>query len=1209
MGSCSVFKPSIFTKTVSIMNPTRHLGFLFSGLNKFIAAFALLLFPILLSAQLSVNITGTSPTCNGFNNGEVSANVTGGTAPYTYSWNTGANSSILQNLSAGTYSVTVSDANGNQANSSFNLTEPSAINVSVSLNNVCAGNGNATVSASGGTGAYSYAWDNGATGTSVTGLPAGFHCVTVTDGSGCQAVGCVTVTGPLTLDLVVQGLACFNFCDASVTAVVTGGAPPYTYVWSNGANGGVNPNLGPGDYSVTVTDQNGCQISGTATVGNPVQLNINVTVTNPSCTGGGTGSATATVSGGTGPYLYFWSNGQTTASISGLAPGTYGLTVTDFLGCTGISSATIVPDGNITLNLSANPSSSCGLTDGTASVTISGGTAPYNIQWSTGGTSANISGLAPGNYSVTVTDANGCGATGNVTVGGTAGIDLHIMGVNAGCANNGSASAMVTPGTGTAPFTYLWSTGATTSIINNLTPGTYSVTVTDAAGCTATEQVTVTSSSNISVSATGTNLSCFGGNNGSATASVTGASGMIAYMWSNSGNSQTINNLSTGTYFVTVVEIASGCTATTSVFISQPTQVTVTTTGQNGGCNSLGSATASASGGTAPYTYAWSNGQSGSSISNLMGGNYTVTATDSQGCTATSTVTINASNALSVTVNITNPISEANATDGSLSAQASGGTTPYTYIWSTGATTASISGLGAGTYSVTVSDASGCTGTDEVTLTNPACLGDRIWHDDNRNGCQDAGEFGFANVAITLTGTDVNGNAVNMSTQTALNGQYKFDGLMPGTYMVHISAPTGFTISPANSATCGNDFTDSDFTPANGNSQMVTLAEGQCNLTIDGGLFDDCLNVSDPGEICCDQTLCGPGNNPAPITSVTPATGGIGTIQYMWMYSTIPGPYDPNTWISVGSNGGGTSYDPGPLQETTYFVRCTKTADCDDWLESNIVTITVADDAVAIIQGPDAPCEGDIVTYTAGGSNSAGAIYTWNFGSHASPSTASGPSATITWIEWGVVNITLTVTANGCTSTDVMAVNVSNDPVFCGDGLIINVNDMNNGVMVNWTLPQSNADYEFAVQRSSNGQDFENLTMMPQAQTEGMNDYAFADYFPKKGNAFYRVEVLKDGQHAMYSNVVKISKFKASEQFILYPNPITDYLTIECSEQVKTSVKMEILTMHGKLVRSTTFAEGLVSVPLDMSDLAAGSYLVRLVFNDGQKSVIKMIKE
>ncbi|MEZ4959522.1 MAG: SdrD B-like domain-containing protein [Saprospiraceae bacterium] len=1190
------------------MNQIRHLVHSFSRSSNFKAALFLLFLPTFVSAQLSVTISGTSPTCNGFSNGEVSANASGGVAPYSYLWNNGANSSILQSIGAGTYSVTVTDALGDQADATFNLTEATAVTVNVTAGNACTGNGNATATAGGGTGSYTYAWDNGATTAAVSGLSAGFHCVTVTDGSGCQAVGCATITSALTLDLLVQGLACFNFCDASVEAIVSGGTPPYTYAWSNGATGSVNPNLGPGDYSVTVTDQNGCQVNGTATVGNPVQLNITVNVTNPPCAGGGTGTATATVSGGTGPYQYMWSTGATSATVSGLAPGTYGLTVTDFLGCTGVSSATIVPDGNIDLNLTASPSSTCGVADGTAAVTISGGTSPYSILWSTGSTAANISGLAPGNYSVTVTDANGCGANGSITVGGTPSIDLHITGVNAGCANNGSANAMVTPGSGTPPFSYLWNTGATTSIINNLTAGTYSVTVTDAAGCTAEDMVTVTSSSSISVAATGTNVACFGQSTGSATAMVTGAAGMVAYMWSNSGSTQTINNLATGTYFVTVVDMASGCTATTSVFIGQPTQVTVTTIGVNAGCADLGSATASASGGTAPYTYSWSNGQTGASIADLNGGTYTVTATDANGCTAVSSVNISQTNAIAVSVNITNPLGGNNATDGVLSAQVSGGTPTYTYQWSTGATTSSISGLGAGTYSVTVTDANGCTGTDEVTLVNPACLGDRIWNDANRNGCQDPGEFGFANVSITLTGTDVNGNSVTMTTQTALNGQYKFDDLMPGTYQIHVNAPTGFTYSPANSSACGNDFTDSDIIPATGNSQMVTLAEGQCNLTIDGGLYDDCLNVADPGEICCDQTLCGPGNDPAPITSLTPATGGIGAIQYLWMYSTVPGPFDPNSWNPIGG-ATSASYDPGPIQETTYFVRCTKTANCDDWLESNIVTITVADDAVAIIVGPDAVCEGDVVTYTAGGSNASNATYTWNFGANANPSTATGPSATVTWIAWGVVEISLTVTANGCTSTDVLPISISNSPVICGNALVINVDDMGNGVMVNWEMQQLPGEYSFAVQRSSNGIDFDNLATMQQSQAEGMHEYGFADYFPKLGNAFYRVEILKGGVHQLYSNVVKVAKFKSDQQFLVYPNPVTDKLTIECSEQVKTSVKMDILTMHGKLVRTLKFAEGAVSIPLDISDLQAGSYLIRLTFNDGEKSVMKMIKE
>ncbi|MEZ4932346.1 MAG: SprB repeat-containing protein [Saprospiraceae bacterium] len=298
----------------------------------------------------------------------------------------------------------------------------------------------------------------------------------------------------------------------------------------------------------------------------------------------------------------------------------------------------IIEDAGVDLGVASTPSSGCGAPDGTASVFINGGTPPFSILWSNGSTASDVTGLAPGTYTVMVTDGNGCGANTSVTVDGSPAIDLNITGVNSGCAANGSASAMVTPGTGTPPFQFSWSNGANTAIINNITAGTYSVTVVDAAGCTATDEITVSGSSNIAVTTTVTNNSCFGGNNGSAIANVTGATGPIVYMWSNGGNAQMIFGLATGTYFVTVVDNASGCTATTNAFISQPTEVVATATGVNAGCSSLGSAEAAANGGTSPYTFVWNNGETSQSITGLSAGTYTVTATDANGCTDVASV-------------------------------------------------------------------------------------------------------------------------------------------------------------------------------------------------------------------------------------------------------------------------------------------------------------------------------------------------------------------------------------------------------------------------------------------------------------------------------------------------------------------------------------------------------------------------------------------
>ncbi len=1070
------------------MNPIQHLRTSLLGFSHFLFVALACLLPTLIGAQVSVSISGISPTCNAYTNGAVTANATGGVTPYTYLWSNGANSNVLQSIGAGSYGVTVTDANGAQANASFNLTQPNAVAVNISTGNPCTGGGNATANATGGTGGYNYLWDTGATTASVSGLSNGLHCVTVTDANGCQAVNCANISSALNITMLVQGLACFNFCDASVEAIVTGGTPPYTYAWNNGATGSVNENLGPGTYSVTVTDVNGCTITGTSTVGNPGQINVNVTVVNPACGAGNpTGTATVAPSGGTAPYTVLWSNGSTQTTVSGLLPGSYSVTVTDFLGCTNTAVAVLVPQSSIFLNANATPASPCGNPTGSATVVASGGVAPYTYLWNNGSTTATISGLAPGNYSVIVTDAQGCGATAQTTVGGIPGIDLHIMGVSSGCAANGSASAMVTPGTGTAPFSYLWNTGATTSVLNNLTAGNYSVTVTDANGCTAVDQVTVSGSSAISVTATGTAANCFNTSTGSATATASGATGTITYLWSNGSTNQTIGNLATGTYFVTVTSQTSGCTAFTSAFVGQPTQVSVSVTSVNGNCNTLGSATAVASGGTPGYTFAWSNGGTTATISNLNTGAFAVTATDSKGCAVMGMTSVNnGSSVLNVSITIVTPITIVGGATGSLATVVSGGTAPYTYQWNTGANSANISGLPAGTYTVNVTSADGCNGTATVTLVDPPCV-----------------------------------------------------------------------------------------------------------------------NVTDPGEICCNQTLCGPGNDPAPILSISPATGGTGQLQYLWMYSTIPGPFDQNLWTAIPT-ATGPSYDPGPLSETTYFVRCTRRVPCE-WLESNQIVITIDDEAVAEINGNDFFCVGDQGTFSAT-SNGAGAQYFWDFGPWASPQTSFSQNPTVTWLQAGVVYIKLTVTRNGCTSVDELGVAISNSPIFCGNAIVINVNNMQNAVMVEWETPQVPGDHEFVVQRSNDGTNFVNLATVPQAQEQGMNAYSFADYFPKKGNAFYRVEILSGGEHVKYSNQQLVQRFDSKENFMAYPNPISDVLTIESKGTVETDITVEVLNLQGKLVETILIDAATLNKSVNFGHLQSGTYLLRLKYNNGVREVIKFVK-
>jgi hypothetical protein len=268
------------------------------------------------------------------------------------------------------------------------------------------------------------------------------------------------------------------------------------------------------------------------------------------------------------------------------------------------------------------------------------------------------------------------------------------------------------------------------------------------------------------------------------------------------------------------------------------------------------------------------------------------------------------------------------------------------------------------------------------------------------------------------------------TTVSAINGEYIFEGLAPGNYIVKIKLPPNWSLSPTKA--CNDETHDSDFNTSTLLSGVVNLVEGHCCLTVDGGLFDACLNLATTGQICCDQTLCGPGNDPAPITSLVPAGGGGGATQYLWMYSTVGGPIGSNWTTIAGANG--PSYDPGPLSQTTHFVRCAKSATCSTWLESNFVTITVSNVAVADILPTGSICINDPVTFTAA-ANGPGAVYSWNFGPWATPSTSSQPTVSVVFRQAGVTNVGLTVSRNDCVSTESMSITVSNSPTYCGMGI------------------------------------------------------------------------------------------------------------------------------------------------------------------------------
>jgi len=790
------------------------------------------IFPVpVITGIVTPNPATYCPTSAGV---QLSGQGVGGVPPYTYVWRNPSNVIVSNNASyfatsPGIYTLTIQDAIAARCG-------PLVLNVPVSVSNItlqtsftevsCFGgnDGTASVAVNGGTGPYIIQWSpGGLSGSTITGLTAGTYNVTVTDQGGCSANGSVIVTQPTQLTasasspIIGSGntnLACFGDLNGTASVTVSGGSAPYTYEWSNGADTQNISNLGAGAYTVTVFDLRGCSVVANVTLTQPSPLSAILSSPtfnggfNISCFGGSNGSINSAGQGGVSPYSFQWSGPQSPSGSNptGLVSGTYNLALTDNNGCAYSSEITLTQPPQLVATIPSSTNVLChGQSTGSATASASGGVAPYSYQWNTNPVQLNATAqnLPAGNYTVTITDANGCVDTESVTITQPAApLSTTTSQVNVGCFGQATGSATVNVSGGTPGYQYAWTTNPvqTSATATGLTSGTYQVLVTDNNGCTTTASVNITQPvAPLTLSITNTtNVGCFGQNTGSASVQASGGTVNYTYTWNTNPvqNGPVATGLTAGTYTVTVVD-QNNCSTSINVTITQPTAPlsVALQSQQNVNCfgQSTGSATVLASGGTANYTYVWNNSPptQGATLSGVPAGTYLVNVTDANNCTTQMSVIITQPAApLQASITAVQNVLCVGQPTGSATVTANGGTPGYTYLWNDPAaqTTATASGLLAGSYSVLVTDNNGCTGTVNVTITQPANILSGSVVNQTNVEC-----FGNATGSAQVLGS---GGSGSYSYSWSPGGQTTstVSGLIAGTYNVTVSDNNGCNI-------------------------------------------------------------------------------------------------------------------------------------------------------------------------------------------------------------------------------------------------------------------------------------------------------------------------------------------------------------------------------------------------------------------------------
>jgi gliding motility-associated-like protein len=984
-------------------------------------------------AAIVITTTQVNATCSGSCNGVISATATGGTGTKTFLWSTGATntgtSSSINGLCAGGYTLTISDANNCSTILNFSITTSASVTATFTTTQPTAcgvNNGSICATASGGSGAgYTYSWTPAAgttTNSCYTGLGAGVYSLVITDGAGCTASLSSLLTNPLgpTLNIATSSVACNGGNTGSATVTATGGAP-FGFTWTpvvgfvNIGNVSIGSSLVSGTYAIAVTHSNNCITTQTINIVQAPAYTVATNAVNPSCNGICSGSITLVTSGATPGYTFAWSSatitGVGTQTVTNLCPGGYTVNITDANGCPRTHTFNLTSPPAITLtNVSSNVK--CfGACNGSVVATGSGGTGGISYSWTpvggwTGSVTATVFSLCPNTYTVRATDANGCFTTNVIVITQpTSALTSTLNSLNVSCSNSCNATATITGSGGTPGYNFSWtSSGATTSTVGSLCAGTYSGTVTDANGCTSSQGFTVTAPTPFTATLAPSNPLCNSVCNGSIATTLSGAQGTVAFNWVPTGSGQNPTSLCSGNYTLTAID-QNSCQVLAVTNLVNPPALLANVTSTNPACNALcnGIALSTPANAVGTVSYSWSPtgppAQTAQTATALCAGNYTVVITDGNGCVDTQTFTL--TNPPALNVNISSAAASCGVNNGSITASGSGGTPAYTYSWfpPVSSTSSVVTNLGAGVYTVLVTDFNNCTNTVSVPLSNsggPTLIPIASTSINCNSQCTGAASI---NIGSILGGTPSytvswvappSANTVNPQTNLC-TGDYTAQvtdalGCIIFT-AVTIAEPSSITIVPNVGLPTCNGVCDGsvsintsggtpgytfNWTPAAPNSSAITnVCAGTLTVQI-----VDALNCPST------QTVNIPSQNAISVSSVVTANMCFGVCSASVDITSLSFATPP---ILFSWSNGQTGSTATGLCNGVYTVVVTDAIGCNNTFTSNIISPTQISANVSIASPSCGMCNGTSTALAIGGV----APYTYSWTSGATGSVAN----------------------------------------------------------------------------------------------------------------------------------------------------------------------------------------------------------------------------